>query len=123
MKAELLKNENPQIQIFTDIPKQPKSEKKETYIQSEIIRTVDKLNNVRLFRNNTGMLNGIRFGLCVGSSDLIGFQSIMVTPEMIGQKLAVFTALEVKTAKGKATPAQTKFIEMVRVFGWFFRHC
>lgn len=36
---------------------------------------------------------------------------------MVGQKIAVFTALEVKTEKGKVSPEQSKFIEMVRSFG------
>ncbi|MGB4499394.1 MAG: VRR-NUC domain-containing protein [Methylococcaceae bacterium] len=53
----------------------------------------------------------------VGSSDLIGFQSVTITPEMVGQKVAIFTAIEVKTETGKVSPAQTKFVEMVRKFG------
>jgi hypothetical protein len=36
---------------------------------------------------------------------------------MVGQQVAVFTALEVKTPTGKVSPAQTKFIDMVRKFG------
>jgi hypothetical protein len=91
--------------------------KSETALQNEIRLAVGKLKDTRLFRNNVGMINGVQFGLCVGSSDLIGFQSVTVTPEMVGQKIAVFTALEVKTEKGKPTPAQTKFVEMVRSFG------
>lgn len=91
--------------------------KSETTLQNEIRLELGKRKNVRMFRNNVGMINGVQFGLCVGSSDLIGFQSVTVTPEMVGQKIAVFTAIEVKTPKGKPTPAQTKFIEIVRKFG------
>lgn len=89
----------------------------ETALQNKIRLAVGKLKDVRLFRNNVGMINGVQFGLCVGSSDLIGFQSVTVTPEMVGQKIAVFTAIEVKTESGKVSEPQTKFIEMVRKFG------
>ena len=36
---------------------------------------------------------------------------------MVGQKIAIFTALEVKTPKGKPTPEQIAFIDCVRKFG------
>lgn len=91
--------------------------KSETTLQNEIRLELGKRKNLRMFRNNVGMINGVQFGLCVGSSDLIGFKSITITPEMVGQKVAVFTAIEVKTDKGKVSPAQTKFVEMVRSFG------
>jgi hypothetical protein len=91
--------------------------KSETALQNEIRLELGKLKNIRMFRNNVGMINGVQFGLCVGSSDLIGFQSVTITPEMVGQKIAVFIALEIKTEKGKVSPAQTKFCEMVARFG------
>lgn len=91
--------------------------KSETTLQNEIRLELGKRKNVRMFRNNVGQIGGLSFGLCVGSSDLIGFQSVTVTPEMVGQKIAIFTAIEVKTQKGKVSPAQTKFVEMVRKFG------
>jgi hypothetical protein len=75
----------------------------------------------RLFRNNTGALkdqNGrlVHFGLCKGSSDLIGWKSVVVTPEMVGQTVAIFCALEIKD-KGKATVLQKHFISVVRDAG------
>lgn len=91
--------------------------KSETALQNEIRLEIGKLKNARLFRNNVGMINGVQFGLCVGSSDLIGFQSVTITPEMVGQKVAIFTAIEVKTETGKVSPAQIKFTEMVNKFG------
>ncbi len=106
-----------QIPLFNESPESKSTTKKETHIQGEIIRQLSKLPNVRMFRNNVGMINGVRFGLCNGSSDLIGFQSVTITPEMVGDKIAVFCALEVKNEKGKPTPAQTKFIEMVKSLG------
>ena len=64
-----------------------------------------------IWRNNTGVLKNaagipIKFGLCVGSSDLIG-----IAP---GGR---FLAVEIKTPTGKATPEQMRFIEAVRARG------
>jgi hypothetical protein len=59
------------------------------------------------WRNNTGQLpdkNGrpIKFGLCVGSSDIIG-----IAPD------GIFIAIECKTAIGQPTDAQVRFINAV----------
>lgn len=77
--------------------------------------------DVRLFRNNTGCLKNDRgrvvcFGLAKGSSDLIGFKTVEVTEDMVGQELAVFVAIEVKD-KGRATPEQRRFISCVQNAG------
>jgi hypothetical protein len=81
------------------------------------IRLAINAPNIRMFRNNVGQIGGLSFGLCVGSSDLIGFTSKTITSDMVGQQVAIFTAIEVKTDKGKVSPAQTKFIDMVLGFG------
>lgn len=75
----------------------------------------------RLFRNNTGALRDaagrlVRYGLCPGSSDLIGWKTITITPDMVGQQLAQFVAIEVKD-RGRATPEQVRFIEAVQNAG------
>ena len=59
----------------------------------------------------------IQAGLCVGSSDLIGLKTITVTADMVGHQIAVFTAVEVKTKTGKASPEQKQFIDAVRKKG------
>ena len=76
----------------------------------------------RLWRNNTGRLRDERgqlvtFGLCPGSADLIGYRSLVITPDMVGQTVAVFAAVEVKSATGKPTPEQTAFLEHVQQAG------
>jgi hypothetical protein len=76
----------------------------------------------RLFRNNTGAIKDetgrlVRFGLCKGSSDLIGLKSVTVTPEMVGKTVAIFTAIEVKTPTGKPTPEQLHFVQRVKDLG------
>lgn len=88
----------------------------------------------RLWRNNTGqgwqgkplwtgdllILRGprpINFGLCKGSSDLIGYTKVKVTEDMVGKEIAVFTAIEVKTARTKATNEQENFINLIKTAG------
>ena len=76
----------------------------------------------RLWRNNTGMLRDqqgrpVRFGLCEGSADLIGYTTVEVTPDMVGQRLAVFTAVEVKAERGRPTPQQQAFLSHIQAAG------
>jgi len=94
----------------------------EAYVQNKIRLAVGS-GDVRLFRNNTGALLDmqgrlVKFGLCKGSSDLIGFRSITITPDMVGQKIAVFSAIEVKD-KGKATVEQKNFINIINNAGGY----
>jgi hypothetical protein len=77
---------------------------------------------VRLWRNNTGALvdhqgRFVRFGLCKGSSDLIGLRALEVTPEMVGQQIAQFVALEIKTPQGVVSPEQRAFLTLVQQLG------
>jgi len=92
----------------------------EAYVQNKIRLAVGS-GNVRLFRNNTGALMDqqgrlVKFGLCKGSSDLIGFKTITITPDMVGSKVAVFSAIEVKD-KGKTTVDQRNFINIISKSG------
>lgn len=75
----------------------------------------------RLFKNSKGMFlspdgkHRIRAGLLApGSSDLIGFKPVVITADMVGQKLAVMVAIEVKTPTGRISPEQQHFIDFVR---------
>jgi hypothetical protein len=56
-------------------------------------------------------------GLCTGSSDLIGWRSIEVTADMVGRRLAVFAAVEVKSATGRPTEQQRAFLAAVQDAG------
>jgi hypothetical protein len=76
----------------------------------------------RLWRNNTGKLldqhgRMVTFGLCKGSADLVGYTTVEVTPEMVGQRLAVFTAVEVKAERGRPTPEQIAWLEHIKAAG------
>ena len=76
----------------------------------------------RLFRNNVGCLPDARgvpvtFGLCPGSADLVGWRSVVVTPDMVGQTIAQFVAVEVKGPKGRLTPVQANWLNAVEQAG------
>ena len=75
-----------------------------------------------VWRNNTGALvdqqgRFVRFGLCKGSSDLIGMRSLEVTPELVGRRLAQFVALEIKTESGTVSTEQRAFLRLVQQLG------
>jgi hypothetical protein len=95
----------------------------ETDIQQRIRLAFGTRSNLRLFRNNTGTLpdprtgRPVQFGLARGSADLIGWRTITITPEMVGQRVAVFTSIEVKTTSGHLTPAQQAWLGAVRTAG------
>lgn len=82
---------------------------------------------VTTFRNNVGVAREIdtigrerfiRYGLCEGSSDLIGFYEYTVRPEDVGRKIAVFTAIETKRSKGgRVSDDQWAFIGRVQLAG------
>lgn len=105
----------------------------ETTIQRRIQLALSDT-TTRLWRNNVGAawqgraehvgtvvtLYGprrVEYGLCPGSSDLIGLRSVEITPDMVGQRVAIFCAVEVKTAKGRPTDEQPAFIKTVNLLG------
>jgi len=64
-----------------------------------------------VWRQNTGALQDksgrlVRYGLCVGSSDVIG-----ICPD------GRFLAIEVKAQGGRVTPEQVKFLDAVKAKG------
>ena len=86
------------------------------------IRLACSTGDTRLFRNNTGTLkdqNGrpVQFGLCKGSADLIGWKRVTVTPDMVGQQVAVFLSIEVKTPTGRIRPEQQQWLDAVQTAG------
>lgn len=79
----------------------------------------------RALRNNVGVLQDrstgrhVKFGLCVGSSDLIGWVPVRVTEKMVGSTVAVFLAIETKVPGKNPEPfsAQEHFIKAVNGAG------
>lgn len=92
-----------------------------------------------LLRNNSGGFKNkdgrfVRFGLghtspkSLKSSDLIGLTTVTITPDMVGKKVAIFTAIEVKEPNWKFTGterevSQEKFINWVRLHGGISSFC
>lgn len=93
-----------------------------------------------LMRNNSGACIDdtgrlVRYGLgniskaqtaLIASSDLIGITKIVITPEMVGQTVGIFTAVEVKREDWKEGKkfsgrerAQQAFIKWVKANGGF----
>jgi len=73
---------------------------------------------VRLMRNNVGALQDrtgkyVTYGLGVGTADLIGWRSFVIQPEDVGETIAVFVGIEVKSERGVLTAEQIAFIETV----------
>ena len=100
--------------------------KTESNIQNEI-RLAASDNGCVLFRCNSGkawqgnqtqrlkdgslLIKDPRpfLGMPVGYPDLAGWQTVEITQEMVGQKMARVIFAEVKTAKGKAREGQVRF--------------
>lgn len=113
--------------------------KAENYVQNAV-RIASAHRGYWLGRNNVGQLKDehdrpVRYGLAndskqlndvLKSSDLIGWRSVTVTPEMVGRKVAIFTAIECKRDGWKFTPtdkreiAQNRFGMMVLAAGGLF---
>lgn len=90
----------------------------ETGIMQNIRLALGQRPDVLIFRNNVGALKDqsgrlIRYGLCDGSSDLIGFA--------IRNGIAVFVAIEVKAPGSYTDPKrlekQKNFLRTVRAAG------
>ena len=95
----------------------------ETTLQQQIRLALGTRTDLRLFRNQVGQLpdprsgRPVQFGLARGSADLIGWRTITITPDMVGQQLAVFTSIEVKTERGHVRPEQHAWLGAVRSAG------
>ena len=95
----------------------------ETTLQQQIRLAVGTRSDLRLFRNSVGSLPDPRtgrlvtFGLARGSADLIGWRTVVVTPEMVGQRIAVFTSIEIKLPNGRVRPEQHAWQRTVSAAG------
>lgn len=97
--------------------------RKETNLFNRIRLATSRL-GARMFRNNRGLfltLDGerkTRAGLEPnGSSDAIGWTPVTITPAMVGQKVAVFTAIEIKTGSVPVTEDQSNYVDQVNKAG------
>ena len=85
----------------------------ESQLLAEIRLALGRDPRAILWRNNTGMAEQqgrpVRYGLCVGSADLVG----IVAPS------GRFIALEVKTERGRVSAEQEQFLAVVNARGGF----
>lgn len=93
---------------------------KETGIQNQIRIAASKA-GARLLRYAVGVFytrdgRPQKIGT-PGVSDLIGWREIIVTPSLVGKKIAQFVACEVKTETGRLSPQQKCFLETVENAG------
>lgn len=79
----------------------------ERHLMDSIRAALCAVEGVRVWRNNVGVdtMRGIRYGLGVGSPDLVGIA------------WGRFVGLEVKTPTGRVSKEQTMWLDMVRRFG------
>lgn len=94
----------------------------EAAIQQDIRLALGQTPGLRVFRNNVGAIKDrnnrlVRYGLCTGSADLIGWQSVVITPAMVGQRFARFVSIEVKTPSGRLSPEQETWQAAVQKAG------
>jgi hypothetical protein len=59
----------------------------------------------------------IHYGLYKGSGDYIGWTPVIITPEMIGQTVAVFTSIEEKTENDSMSNEQKNWFRRVKEAG------
>lgn len=115
--------------------------KLEEEVQADLRLKIAREGKTVVFRNNSGAAEDktgriIRYGLAndsarinkeIKSHDLIGWTSIVITPEMVGQKVAVFTSIECKRQGWKPDPnderekAQRKWGDAVSAAGGIVR--
>ena len=95
----------------------------ETRLQNQIRLAVSaNCENVTLYRNHTGALRDnrgkfVQFGLSPGSPDLVGYKKIRITEEMVGQDLAVFIGIEIKTPGENARDDQQHWLDRLEKHG------
>jgi hypothetical protein len=89
----------------------------ETALQNKIRMALSE-KGILNFRNNTGALKDkdgrlVRYGLCKGSSDIIAIKPVLITPEMVGETIGQFVAIEVKTPTSRPTKDQLNFNKQI----------
>ena len=109
----------------------PEIRKSESEVLRALLIAASHL-GARLFRNQVGRYRlaqpdckscqrfgrVISSGLYIGSPDLIGWQSVTITPAMVGQRVAVFVGVEAKREDGgTVSEDQRRFLAALKQAG------
>lgn len=86
-----------------------------TYFRANVGRGWTGVEAIRL-QNGDVLIKQARpldTGLPKGFPDLFGITEVLITPEMVGKTIGVFTGLEAKAPKGKVSDAQKNVLEAI----------
>src|SRR5687768_4201217 len=95
----------------------------ESEIQHEVRLALGAQPGCVFYRNNVGQaqfvspqgqVQHVKYGLCEGSSDLIGLATVLITTEMVGRPLGRFVALELKKPGASTAKDRREKQEMFR---------
>lgn len=108
----------------------------EAAVQAQVRLEAARLGNVKLWRNNVGVLTDdrgvpVRYGLAndssrlnktIKSADLIGWRSLLITPSHVGSRIAQFVSRECKRPGWQYSgteheQAQLRWVEVVTADG------
>ena len=98
---------------------------KESAVTAEGLKYLNQLPTLAVFRNHTGrdtMQSGMTVPVGIphwgGGGDHIGWETVEITPDMVGQKFARFVSIEWKRDKGgRRSDAQVLWADDVRKSG------
>jgi hypothetical protein len=113
------------------VPKLPERKvrrQQEAALTDRIRQAIDITDLCRGWRNNTGIATHVkesgiykmRYGLGVGSPDIIGIRRTLITPEMVGRHLGVFFGNEVKRPGETREPEQEEWENVIRRFNGIY---
>jgi hypothetical protein len=89
---------------------------------SDKVLHVKRPTEVKLFPGDIVLRGGRAFhGAPAGTADYVGFDSVVVTPDMVGQRVAIFAADEIKSPRDRLSKLQKRFKAMVIRLGGRWR--
>lgn len=89
---------------------------------SEKITHISRKTEVTLYPGDIVLRGGRAFhGAPAGTADYVGFDSIIVTPDMVGTRVAIFAADEIKSPNDRMRKLQKAFKAMVLRLGGRYR--
>jgi hypothetical protein len=96
----------------------------ESQVAAESLLALSKCKRLKVFRNNIGVAKHAdgrvtRYGVGPnGAGDYLGWETVTITPDMVGQRLARFVSIEFKREKGgRVSAAQTHWASVVNDAG------